>query len=355
MRFAVLMTSIAGIAAASTLAWGAATAPDTFKDPLQLAAPINTLATSSQLSGVAVAGKRLIAVGVNGLIIASDDDAKTWKQMSAPVSSDLTAVYFATAQQGWAVGQDGVVLHSADGGNSWTKQFDGLMAKEQLTAHFKKLAAAGDPVGDRMLPNVDLNYADGPEQALLDVWFDDALNGYVVGSFGSLFATHDGGKSWESMIENVDTDQLYHYNAIRRIGGSLFIASEQGMVFKFDPQSGHFVQKNTGYAGSFFSLAGDGNTVVAFGLRGAAYRSADAGENWEVLPSASGGSVSASLYQAGRLLVVTRNGLLVTSSDQGSSFKPLPVPRPMMLTCVVEANNVITVVGTRGVQRIGLQ
>ena len=43
-----------------------------------------------------------------------------------PVSSDLFAVHFANASKGWAVGHDGVVLASSDGGQSWTKQLDGL-------------------------------------------------------------------------------------------------------------------------------------------------------------------------------------------------------------------------------------
>jgi len=346
----LLIATLAVIAAV-----GAEAAAEKFKDPLEVPAPINSLATRSQLSGIAIAGQRLVAVGASGLIIVSDDDGKSWRQVVPPVSSDLTAAYFATDSQGWAVGHDGVVLHTSDGGDSWVKQFDGLMAEAMLTEHFEKLAAQDDPVGERMLPEIALNYANGPEQALLDVWFDDAKNGFVAGSFGSLFATHDGGKTWESWVEKVDADQLYHYNAIRRIGGDLYIASEQGMVFKLDPQQQRFVQKDTGYVGSFFSLAGGDDTVIAFGLRGAAYRSTDAGESWEALPLSPGGSVSASLYADGRLLLVTRNGQLVYSGDGGNTFEPVPVARSMMLTGLAEADDVVTVVGMRGVQRISLQ
>ena len=51
-----------------------------------------------------------------------------------PVSADLTALHFANAQQGWAVGHEGVVLHTPDGGASWTLQLDGRRANALVLA-----------------------------------------------------------------------------------------------------------------------------------------------------------------------------------------------------------------------------
>jgi photosystem II stability/assembly factor-like uncharacterized protein len=62
------------------------------------------------LTGIARAGKRLVAVGERGIVVLSDDDGATWRQASVPVSVTLAAVQFPTPTQGWVVGHYGVVL-----------------------------------------------------------------------------------------------------------------------------------------------------------------------------------------------------------------------------------------------------
>jgi hypothetical protein len=182
-----------------------------FIDPLDRPASSIGNLMGAHLNSVTTADKRLIAVGARGLIIVSDNAGATWTQVSTPVSSDLLAVHFPTAKQGWAVGHDGVILHSADGGGSWVKQFDGNAASKMLIEHFDKLAAAGDETATSFQEGIKLNYQDGPEQALMGVWFSDENNGVVVGTFGTLLATHDGGKTWESWMERADNPEFLHY------------------------------------------------------------------------------------------------------------------------------------------------
>lgn len=332
-------------------------APETAKDPLDVPAAVTKLTTSTQLSGIAQAGKRLVAVGIRGLIITSEDDGATWTQRPAPVSSDLLAVHFPTSAHGWIVGHDGVVLHSQDGGKSWVKQLDGRQAATLLTQHFKKLADAGDENGKRLLGEMQLNYESGPEQALLDVWFEDEKNGFVCGSFGTLLATTDGGKTWESWVERIDYGTLLHLNAIRGVGSNIYIASEKGIVFRLDRDKKHFVPTETGYAGSFFTLAGAGETVIAAGLRGSVYRSSDAGKSWEKRDTGLIASVTgAASTGAGRILLVSQNGSLLVSEDRGSQFRALRVPRPTVLSGVVQStSNKAVVVGVTGVQLVPLQ
>jgi Carboxypeptidase regulatory-like domain/Photosynthesis system II assembly factor YCF48 len=57
-------------------------------------------------------------VGPHGLIqkrIGEDE----WQTKSSGVAEDLYAISFASHEVGWAVGQDGTVLRSANGGESW--------------------------------------------------------------------------------------------------------------------------------------------------------------------------------------------------------------------------------------------
>lgn len=349
--FTRICLPFAAILVCVKVAWAAE-----FLDPLDVPASPVSRPAAAHLVSVAYAGERLIAVGVRGLIAASEDKGRTWVQIPAPVSSDLVAVHFPDPSRGWAVGHDGVVLHTEDGGRIWRKQYDGRAAAEDLIKHFRTRAESGDENAQRLLPEIELNYAKGPEQALLGVWFEDRNRGYVVGSFGTLLATSDGGRTWQSWIERVDVDFLAHYNAITRIGNDVYIASEQGIVLKLDREQQRFVALDTGYEGSFFALAGDGDTVIAFGLRGRAYRSTDAGARWAALDTSGSGSFShAAALGDGKVIAVMRNGRAILTKDLGNSFEDLPVARPMLFMGAAALGNSVVIVGSSGVTEASVQ
>lgn len=345
---------------AATLMVGLSTAVNAqtdFTDPLDRPASTIGNPMGAHLNSVTTAGNRLIAVGARGLIIVSDDAGATWTQAPSPVSSDLLGVHFPTARQGWAVGHDGVILHSADGGASWVKQFDGNAASKMLTEHFETLAAAGDETAASFQEGVKLNYQDGPEQALMGVWFSDENNGVVVGTFGTLFATRDGGNTWESWMERADNPELLHYMAISGSGEQLYIASERGVVFKLDPQAQRFKRVETGYSGSFFSIKATPTTLIAAGLRGTAFKSLDGGATWQ--PLLTGINVALSDVQSlpdGRFLLASVDGKVVISDAGVRNFKPLAVSRPGRFTCLAGFNNGKAIsVGFSGVREVTVQ
>ena len=81
------------------------------------------LATKAPLLALTQIGPRLVAVGDFGVILLSDDAGATWRQAESVATRNmLTAVTFADANRGWAVGQGGTVLHTADGGQNWALQ-----------------------------------------------------------------------------------------------------------------------------------------------------------------------------------------------------------------------------------------
>ena len=208
----------------------------------------SALVASSALRDVALAGQRLVAVGPRGHILYSDDHGAHWQQAQVPVSADLNAVSFATPELGWAVGHDGVVLHSRDGGEHWQKQLDGRALAEQLPGT-------------------------GSDNALLDVWFSDARNGYAVGVFNLLLRTVDGGEHWQPWLDHSD--------------------NPQGLLLKQDGE--RFSRVETPYAGTLFGAVGKPGVLLVYGLRGHAYRSTDGGRQWQ--PVSTG--VNTSLTAAG--------------------------------------------------------
>jgi len=346
------------LASAATIALGAfaAGSGSGFQDPLEAAAQPTRFTATTHLSAVARAGNRLVAVGVRGLIVLSDDQGASWRQAASPVSSDLVTVRFISERRGWAAGHDGVILTTDDGGERWVKQLDGRMAARQLVAHFDKLVASGQPNAERMRKEVVRNYENGPEMPVLDLWFESEQVGWAAGPFGTLLGTRDGGKTWVSWIEKVDSDKMPHYNAVRGIAGELYLASEQGTLFRLDRARGRFVALATGYQGSFFGVVGTAGNLIAYGLRGTAYRSRNGGASWQRLDTGvPAGLTGATLLEDGRLLFVSQDGRLLMSRDQGDSFEALPVARPGLFTDVAAAApGRIVITGLRGVQSAAL-
>ena len=289
------------------------------------------LAIRNQLIDITQAGNRLVAVGQRGHILYSDDAGKLWRQASVPVSADLLAVYFPNSSEGWAVGHAGVVLHSSDAGATWNKQLDGRQLGQVMLDHYAKLAAAA-PEDERLatlLENSKSMLDEGSDSSFLDVWFENDQVGYIVGAFNLIFRTEDGGKSWQPQMEQTENPQGFHLNAINQIGQDLYIVGEQGLLLKREPNSQQFVALQTPYAGTFFGLTGKSGVLLAYGLRGNVYRSADAGLSWSKVETALPVSITAAtLDSAGRIYLFSQAGHVLLSTDDGATFAPLPQDAP---------------------------
>ena len=67
----------------------------------------------------------------------------------------------------------------------------------------------------------------------MDVWFQDAAQGWAVGAFGTLVTTENGGQHWVNQEKVLDNPDEFHLNAITGDGkGRVFIAGEGGVMFR---------------------------------------------------------------------------------------------------------------------------
>ena len=323
------------------------------KDRLDVPAILSDRAKRGLLNGIAVAGQRLVAVGQRGHIVVSEDGGKSWKQVATPVSSDLTAVHFASALKGWAVGHDGVVLATSDGGLSWTRQLDGRMLVRIIQEHYLDRPSANLPSGDvlsKLQSDAKRFIAEGPDKPFLDVWFDSESVGYVVGAFNLIFRTSDGGRSWVPLMDQTDNASQLHFYAARRVGGDLYLAGEQGMVLKLNGQTQRFERVSVDYKGTFFGIAGAGPSLLVFGLRGNIFRSEDAGASWSRTASGVQSSLTSAVFTAdGRLVLASQAGDLLISSDQGKTFTKGPPGGGPVGAMVSPTSRTLVMVGPRGV------
>jgi photosystem II stability/assembly factor-like uncharacterized protein len=279
------------------------------------------------LLGVAMAGRRLVAVGERGSIVLSDDDGESWRQGRVPVSVTLTAVRFVSPSTGWAVGHSGIVLRTTDGGESWERQLDGRTAARLAL----EAAVKADPGGaGRPVARARRLVADGPDKPFLGLWFRDDREGLVVGAYGLIFRTADGGASWTPALDALDNPQEQHINALAAtVGGTLYLAGEQGLLARSDDGGRHFRRLASPYDGAFFTVVADGDEVVAAGLRGAAYRSTDRGETWRRLSGGPDIAYNAAFRSsAGAVLLGNHAGDLFGVDAASATLVAVPAPKP---------------------------
>ncbi len=302
-------------------------AQQAFIPPMESPALHSSLAIRAPLNALVRAGDRLVAAGQRGHILVSED-GKAWAQAEVPVSSDLTALAFPSAQQGWAVGHEGVVLHSGDGGKTWSKQLDGRQIAELLVKHYGNPADPDDPEALRLKQDAELFAAQGADKPLLDVWFEDDLSGFVIGAFNLILRTTDGGKSWTPWLDRIDNPRAMHLYGLRPAAGSLFMVGEQGLVLKLDAARQRFTSLEPPYQGTLFGLLGDDDLVLVYGLRGNAYRSLDGGASWSrVETGIEAGITGGTITGDGSIVLASQAGQLLRSTDRGASFSLVKVDR----------------------------
>jgi photosystem II stability/assembly factor-like uncharacterized protein len=244
------------------------------------------------------------------------------------------------------------VLHTTDGGLTWEKVIDGRQVVTLALDYYQQRLAAGDAAAAQYIQDVQLNFKNGPEMPFLDVWVGDKGLGFVVGGFGLILATLDGGKHWTPWMDRIPNPDVLHLNAVSRVGDDVFIVGERGMVWKLDESGQRFNAHPSGYTGSFFGVTGDKNNIIAFGLRGNAYRSKDGGNHWQSLSLPTQASINDGVVTPeGILALVTQSGEVVAGLINSSDFIVSRVKHPTVLTGVVFTEpNTLVIAGMNGVQ-----
>lgn len=324
-------------------------------DLLDLPAQASPRALHGLQLAVTRAGDRLVAVGERGSVLLSDDHGRQWRQAShVPVSVALTDVHFASATHGWAVGHSGVVLASDDGGETWQRQLDGRQVAELIVEDARHRAAAGEPGAEAALRSAEYLVGDGPDKPLLGVRFADERHGYVVGAYGLALRTEDGGRTWQSLVGVLPNPRGKHLYQVRLDGERVLVAGEQGALLASYDGGTRFEALQPPYAGTFFgALDLPGRALLAYGLRGNAWRLGDDGQ-WQRVALGQAGTVTAGCrLRDGAWLLVEEGGRLLRSEDGGRHFTALALPGATGLTGVVEAaDGALVLSGMRGLSRI---
>lgn len=302
------------------------------------------------LNSVARAGDRLVAVGERGVIALSDDNGRNWRQAQVPVSVTLTAVHFNSSRVGWVIGHSGVVLRTDDAGEHWARRLDGKSAAQLVLE-----AARREPRNEKALAMAAQLVEDGPDKPFLDIHFVSDTHGYIVGAYGLLLRTDDGGANWRAWTMHVDNPQGLSFNAMAGGSAGLYIVGEQGAVWRANHDGSHFERLDTAYRGSFFGVAvSDDGQVVAGGLLGNVYRSSDRGASWGKVDLDTRASVATiAADKGGDLIVASQRGELFRRRAGSQDFARMTDTVPMALTGFIQAaDGSLVGVGFRGAAQL---
>jgi photosystem II stability/assembly factor-like uncharacterized protein len=293
------------------------------------------------LNSVARQGDRWIAVGELGHVLWADDPDGPWHDADVTPrrGSNLTRVRFVDDRVAVAVGQDGWIIRSTDGGAQW----DEVNFEADLTE-----------------PLLDVS---GPHDGVV----------HAVGGFGLYRISRDLGQTWSArpvttVDDGADDDAADASNPFAMIAtgladrhlntlvalpdGGLLLAGEAGALARSDDGGETWRELDEVYAGSFFGALATDSAMLVYGMRGHIFRSTDGGATWQQAQSPDESSLFGGVvHENGDIVLVGASGTLLVSEDDGVSFHAAGEGGRDLLADVRPLANGWLTVGEDGVRR----
>ena len=253
--------------------------------------------TQADLYGVEMLdATRAWAVGSNGTILHSQDGGKTWSAQTSGVQATLRGVAFVDAQRGWVVGDSGTILRTQDGGKTWNAQNSGVQ----------------DSLYRIFFPKSDREY------------------GFAVGDKMTILQSTDAGQSWQTAAKTLNTDLHALFLFDRRSG---IFAGKSGLILTTLDAALNFTVAASNTSEQIESLFYPTNAKGwAVGSRGLLLEGREAGRGWQVINSRT----TQHLYDiffvdaqrgwivgGGGLLWGTRDGAVTWRSEALTSYPDL--------------------------------
>ena len=268
------------------------------------------------------------AVGKEGVILCSKDGGRNWEEQLSGTHQSLSAVSFANNQVGFVVGNEGVILATRDGGRSWGMQSSGI------------------------------------KDYLLGIQALDEKKAYIVGAFGTFLATTDGGTTWKKsefpwkeliprILEEVGGKVEPNLNAVHFVTPEIgWVAGEFGVILHtrdggrtWTPQRGD--SKLSQLCAVIFR---DEHKGWAVGQRGTLVWTNDGGQHWYPSKIGTDRDLYAVALEDKHIVAVGDHVSLVTENG-GSTWARKDFGKDLVLAGVTLMSKAATVVGQGGVIR----
>jgi len=199
-------------------------------------------------------------VGDNGVILHTTNGGKKWELQNSATNEPLFAVKFIDREHGWASGRFGTILYTDNGGNRWQDRSIGevTVTQEEKEEAKKRI----NFYGLYCINN--------------DVW--------VVGEFGKIFHTSNGGKDWipqETGANKTLFDVFFDYFGDVKLG---YVVGIDGLILHTRDGGATWYQQESGTTENLFAVTGGGDFALAVGARGTMIKTCDWGDHWQEVP-----------------------------------------------------------------------
>lgn len=240
------------------------------------------------LFSVAFSQSQGIAVGAAGAILDTADGGKTWKPVApSPTQLSLLGVDV-QGSDALAVGQMGLIL-KRDANKAWK------------------------------------TIASGTEERLFSVSMNTRGVAAIVGSFGTVLKSKDGGATWAAVAPDwtaytEDGAQPHLYAVQVDASGAVIIAGEFGLILRLPAGQTAWQLLHKGDASIFALDIRDDGIGYAVGQSGAALRTADGGSTWSALTTGSDAILLGVRSAADGSVIASGMRDMVSSRDDGRSW-----------------------------------
>ncbi len=247
-----------------------------------------------------------------GILLKTTDGGESWTQVILD-SNYSNAVYFVDKDTGFAVGTDGYISRTIDGGKTWnTKKMDdyigiGWLDIFDLWAITFTDKQTGWIIGAGYYGNQIYKTTDCGRSwywnehiimpkvlsGLIDICFLDKNNGFIVGDMGVFLKTNDGGDTWQyhNLSDQYNKENYQFFNSIIFtdssvgwiVGGNGTIDSHYGGVILSTIDGGKNwieIDSTQNYGQLYKIRFSNNNQGWIIGQSGIIYRTTNTGKNW---------------------------------------------------------------------------
>lgn len=191
------------------------------------------------------------AFGEEGVLYTTRDGGANWERQRVPTRKLLLGGLFLNSNQGWLVGAGATILQTVDGGETWregtlvgfapTASKDEAALRVRLTATSFVNKQRGWAVGSegRIFATRDGGRTWSAQMSnvgadLYDVKFLDNFEGWAAGAGGTLLHTTDGGEHW-AIEPSGTTHALERLCFVGRTHG--WVVGFGGTIIRFTPDA----------------------------------------------------------------------------------------------------------------------
>ena len=299
---------------------------------------------------------------VKSVILNENDDAKSkllnytqdysknlnylnssdWELLKQETNSNLNALTFVDDNNGYIVGDSGLVMQSLDGGISWKRiniKYNNNLYSIFATDNGLLIVGSSGFISYLNSSSNEIKKINSrTSESLFNIYFVNSITGFIVGTNGLILKTDDSGVSWRRIQSNVKENLFSISFSDSKNGiivgwnGTILKTIDEGLSWYQQLVNNKSYLKDVLFVNEFlgFIVGGDGSLL----------RTENGGDDWdEVLIDSKSGLYKISFDNDGEGIILSNRGEIFFSNDAGKNWNKKLIGKPVGLTDIYKLNS----------------